>query len=73
MCLYGRRTLPAQERASSKKRKKRGYTGMTDDQRELLLKASDSLSAAKYLLYGGYTDFAASRAYYAMFYVAEAF
>ena len=46
---------------------------MTDDQRELLRKAADSLSASKYLLKGGYPDFVASRAYYTMFYVAEAF
>ena len=46
---------------------------MTEDQRELLQKAASSLSAAKLLLEGGYPDFAASRAYYTMFYVAEAF
>ncbi|GIX50692.1 MAG: UPF0332 protein [Limisphaera sp.] len=38
----------------------------------LLQKARDSLAAARILLSNGYTDFAASRAYYAMFYVAEA-
>ena len=38
----------------------------------LLQKARDSLAAARSLLGNGYTDFAASRAYYAMFYVAEA-
>lgn len=43
------------------------------DQIELLLKARDSLSAAEILLREGYPGFAASRAYYAMFYVAEAF
>jgi uncharacterized protein (UPF0332 family) len=46
---------------------------MTEDQLELLEKALDSLSAARLLLDGGYPDFAASRAYYTMFYVAEAF
>lgn len=46
---------------------------MNDDQRELLQKAVSSLSAAKLLLKGGYPDFAASRAYYTMFYIAEAF
>ncbi|MFW6108184.1 MAG: HEPN domain-containing protein [bacterium] len=45
---------------------------MTDDQRELLEKARESLGAARLLLKGGYTDFAASRAYYTMFYAAEA-
>ena len=45
---------------------------MTPDQRDLLEKAAESLAAAGYLLAGGYPDFAASRAYYAMFYVAEA-
>lgn len=46
---------------------------MTDEQRELLLQARDSLNAAKLLLKGDYAGFAASRAYYAMFYIAEAF
>jgi uncharacterized protein (UPF0332 family) len=46
---------------------------MTEDQRELLMTARDSLAAARMLLGGGYPGFAASRAYYAMFYVAQAF
>jgi uncharacterized protein (UPF0332 family) len=46
---------------------------MTEDQRELLEEARESISAAKLLLTGGYPGYAASRAYYAMFYIAEAF
>ena len=46
---------------------------MTEDQRELLLKAQQSLEAAKLLLTNGFPDYATSRAYYAMFYTAEAF
>lgn len=46
---------------------------MTEDQRELLEEARDSIGAAGLLLDGGYPGYAASRAYYAMFYVAEAF
>lgn len=46
---------------------------MTDEQRELLLKAQQSLEAAKLLLTHNYPDYAASRAYYSMFYIAEAF
>lgn len=46
---------------------------MTDDQLELLLKARDSISAARLLLSGEYPGYAASRAYFAMFYIAEAF
>jgi uncharacterized protein (UPF0332 family) len=38
----------------------------------ILEKAQESLDAARLLANEGYTDFAASRAYYAMFYVAEA-
>ncbi len=38
----------------------------------LLQKAQESVDAARSLLRNGYYDFAASRAYYAMFYVAEA-
>ena len=45
---------------------------MSDEQRELLLKARDSLRAAEVLQAQGFPGFAAARAYYAMFYVAEA-
>jgi uncharacterized protein (UPF0332 family) len=40
---------------------------------DLLVQAQESLAAAKMLHRGGYNGFAAARAYYAMFYVAEAF
>ena len=46
---------------------------MTEEQRELLLKAQQSLEAAKLLLTNNFPDYAASRAYYSMFYIAEAF
>lgn len=46
---------------------------MTEDQRELLLKAQQSLEAAKLLLNNNYPDYATSHAYYTMFYIAEAF
>lgn len=46
---------------------------MTEDQLELLLKAQQSLAAARLLLENDFSDYAVSRAYYAMFYVAEAF
>ena len=46
---------------------------MTEDQRDLLEEARDSISAADLLLTGGFPGYAVSRAYYAMFYVAEAF
>jgi uncharacterized protein (UPF0332 family) len=46
---------------------------VTDEQLELLLKARQSVSAARLLLENGYSDYAASRAYYTMFYIAEAF
>jgi uncharacterized protein (UPF0332 family) len=46
---------------------------MTNEQRELLLKAQQSLEAAKLLLTNSYPDYATSRAYYSMFYIAEAF
>lgn len=38
-----------------------------------LSRAGDSLDAAELLLSGGFHEIAVSRAYYAMFYVAEAF
>ena len=46
---------------------------MTEDQLDLLTDARDSLAAARLLLQSGFPGYAASRAYYAMFYVAEAF
>ena len=46
---------------------------MTDEQRELVLKAQQSLEAAKLLLSKDFTDYSISRAYYSMFYVAQAF
>ena len=46
---------------------------MTPEQAALLQKAQASLRAARLLSGQGFYDFAVSRAYYAMFYVAEAF
>ena len=46
---------------------------MTDPQRDLLLKARTSLDAARLLHDAGFSAFSASRAYYAMFYVVQAF
>ena len=45
---------------------------MTPDQTALIRKAHESLEAAQLLAGKGFTSFAASRAYYAMFYAAEA-
>lgn len=46
---------------------------MTPEQESLLKKARERLGAARLLYESGYMDDAASRAYYAMFYVAQAF
>jgi len=46
---------------------------MMPAQQELLERARESLDAARLLFDAGHHGFAASRAYYAMFYVAEAF
>ena len=45
---------------------------MNNEQQELLLKAQQSLEAAKLLLRNEYPDYATSRAYYTMFYIASA-
>lgn len=45
---------------------------MTPEQQFLFQKAQRSLAAAQQLMQQGFYDFAVSRAYYAMFYVAEA-
>ena len=45
---------------------------MNSEVQALLQKAHESLQAAELLSHEGYSDFAASRAYYAMFYAAEA-
>lgn len=44
----------------------------TPDVADLVLKADRSLAAAEHLCASGFPDFAVSRAYYAMFYAAEA-
>jgi len=46
---------------------------MTERQLNLLRKAEQKLAASKVLLARGFAEDAVSRAYYAMFYVAEAF
>lgn len=46
---------------------------MTPEQHELLVQAEHSLEAAKLLHERGFHGFAASRAYYCMFYLAQAF
>lgn len=46
---------------------------MNESQRELLEEARASIAASRLLLNGGYPEYAASRAYYATFYTAEAF
>ncbi len=46
---------------------------MTEEQSGLLLKSRESISAAKLPVTGGYPEYAAVRAYSAMFYIAEAF
>jgi len=45
---------------------------MTPEQQALLRLAGESLAAGRLLLEQGYARFAASRAYYAMFYAAQA-
>jgi uncharacterized protein (UPF0332 family) len=45
---------------------------MTAAQEEMMKKARESLSASGHLAAGGDYDFAVARAYYAMFYAAQA-
>lgn len=45
---------------------------MTEEQEDLIEKAKRSLQSARLLLANGSPDFAASRAYYTMFYLASA-
>lgn len=45
---------------------------MTPEQENLLLKAEKKLASAKLSLQGGFPEDTASRAYYAMMYVAQA-
>lgn len=45
---------------------------MKDYTRQLLKKAGEAIEAAELLLANQHTDFSAGRAYYAMFYTAEA-
>jgi len=50
-----------------------GGNGMTPEQAALLGKSADDIRAARVLISQGMYDAAVSRAYYAMFYVAQAF
>ena len=52
---------------------KRGKIYMTDEQEQLIAKASNSIKAAQILFNEEIYDVSTSRAYYAMFYLAEAF
>ncbi len=45
---------------------------MTAAQEEMMAKVRESLGASSHLVAGGYYDFAVARAYYAMFYAAQA-
>jgi uncharacterized protein (UPF0332 family) len=45
---------------------------MKESSRLLVIKARRAIEAAETLLENGYPDFATGRAYYAMFYIAEA-
>ncbi len=45
---------------------------MKETARKFLEKGQQSIAAAEHLVLDGYAEFAASRAYYAMFYVAQA-
>ncbi len=45
---------------------------MTPAQEAIISKARESLNASQHLAAGGYADFAIARAYYAMFYAAQA-
>lgn len=44
---------------------------MTEEQKALVNKAKDSIRAAELLFNDGFYEFAVSRTYYAMFYIAE--
>ena len=46
---------------------------MNSAQMDLLLSSRDSIAAAKIMMDSGYPDYAASRAYYAIFYIVQAF
>lgn len=58
--------------ACSSKHPQGWRAGMNDYTRKLLDKAVDTIESAELLLDNGKTDVAAGRAYYALFYIAEA-
>jgi len=58
--------------ASGSKYTQRWFTCMNEYTRKLLDKAIDTMESAELLLDHGKTDVAAGRAYYALFYIAEA-
>jgi len=58
--------------ASSAQYPRRGSGSVKESTKQLLARAADVLEAAEILLTNGKAEIAAGRAYYAMFYVAEA-
>lgn len=71
MLLFQDTLLPYLPKTPTTQRKKNQH--MTPEQAGLLRKATESLHWAKRMASEGQHDFAASRAYYAMFYVAQSF
>ena len=73
MCFYVFEALRKRRHPAFIKRPERRNTHLTREQSALIKKAQESLRAARLLAEDHLYDFAASRAYYAMFYIAEAF
>jgi predicted nucleotidyltransferase len=67
-CIFVNQEIPPPKESPVTERPQgRGRGRVTDEQRDLLAHAQDSIGAAKVLLQSGYPGFSASRSYYACF------
>jgi uncharacterized protein (UPF0332 family) len=72
-CVFIDQDPYTETRAATAQCSSRGDDDLIEDQQELLEKARSIVAAAKLLLGVAYPDFAATRVYYAIFYIAQAF
>ena len=70
--LHGKAAILAPPGSSAPQHPAGRFDALTPDQQELLNKSRDSIRAGWVLMREGFPSFAASRAYYAMFYAAQA-
>lgn len=72
-CIFGRRAFCERAQSAPSQCEMGGRRGMMPEQAKLLLDARDNVRVDRILTDEGYYGIAVARAYYAMFYIAQAF